>query len=157
MADFWAGVTIVVVPNVLPLGGPARTRQVRRSAAAAAGYNGDSHSLLSMDILTEPSGSELTRIMPGTAVLVSILASKARTASPAATSPAAIPASATTHPRHHQPCRPIAVRLTEQNPQEPDEASELDNSSRNAGKSTGLTTKAPAPRSDARAIRSGSP
>ena len=156
MADFWAWVTIVVVPNVLPLGGPARTRQVRRSAAAA-GYNGDSHSLLSMDILTEPSGSELTRIMPGTAVLVSILASKARTASPAATSPAAIPASATTHPRHHQPCRPIAVRLTEQNPQEPDEASELDNSSRNAGKSTGLTTKAPAPRSDARAIRSGSP
>ena len=42
MADFWAGVTVVVVPNVLPLGGPTRTRQVRRSAAA--GYNGDVNS-----------------------------------------------------------------------------------------------------------------
>ena len=44
-----------------------------------------------------------------------------------------------------------------QNAQEPDKASELDSSLRNAGKSTGLTTKAPAPYSDARAIRSGSP
>ena len=54
--------------------------------------------MLSMDIRTEQFGSDLTRTMPGAAVLVSILAWKARTISPAATSPAAIPAS-----RHHAP------------------------------------------------------
>ena len=72
MADFWAGVTVVVVPNVLPLGGPARTRQVRRSAAA--GYNGDVNSQV-------PSQESPPMTTPSEPVEIYCLKCKARTGS----------------------------------------------------------------------------
>ena len=74
MADFWAGVTVVVVSNVLPLGGPARTRQVRRSAAAAAGYNGDIYSQV-------PSQESPPMTTPSEPIEIYCVKCKAKTAS----------------------------------------------------------------------------